>query len=156
MPVRLGESFEAAIWMTGKETEQQRNACVIDMREAFRRMAVENKVMIEPPQFSILEPGSERCPGVPDNISGPCVCLLVAEAMIVGYAPESSPAGSFVQDLELVDRKRLRTITRQAHQKQCPGERRLTDAECDAIAEQVGPESAGRAIREMKDRGRVH
>lgn len=156
MNVRLGESFETAIWMTGTETEDMRNACVADMRTAFYRMATENGVTISPPIFHVKQPGDERVPPVPYDVSGPCVCLLVAEAMIVGYAPANSPAGSFVQDLDAIDRERLRGITRRAHQRVNPNAARLTDAQCDAYAEQVGPESAATAIRQAVDSQAVH
>lgn len=154
--IKPGEAFETAIWMDGRETKQQFQACVNDMCEAFSRMAEQNGVVIAQPTFTIKAPGDDRVPPVPDDIQGPRVTLLVGEAMIVAYARQASPAGGFVQQLDVIDRERLRIITRHAHQRQSPGAPRLTDAECDAIAEEIGPKSAVKAIQAMVDSGTVH
>jgi len=155
-PIKPGEAFETAIWMDGRETEHQFTQCVADITEAFGRMAVEAGVVIAQPLFTIKAPGGERVPAVPIGISGPNVRLLVGEAKIIAWAPEASPAGGFVQQLDAIDRERLRIITRRAHRTANPGAERLTDAECDALAEQVGPESAAKAIKAMIDSRTVH
>jgi hypothetical protein len=154
--IKPGEVFETAIWMDGRETKAQFKACVNDMCEAFSRMAEGQGVVIAKPVFTIKAPGDERVPPVPDDVSGPRVALLVGEAKIVAYARQASPAGGFVQQLDAVDRERLRRITRAAHQHQNPGAPLLDDAECDVIAEQVGPQSAAKAIKAMVDSGTVH
>lgn len=156
-PVKPGEAFETAIWMDGRETKEQFKACVNDMCTAFSRMAEAHGVVIAQPEFTIKAPGDDRVPPVPDFVKGPKVTLLVGEAKIVAHAPRyGSPEGGFVQQLDAIDRERLRTITRAAHQRSNPKAPRLTDAECDAIAEEVGPRSAAKAIKAMVDNRTVH
>lgn len=155
-PIKPGESFETAIWMDGRETKAQFKACINDMCAAFARMAEGHGVVIAQPEFTIKAPGDERVPPVPDDVSGPRVTLLVGEAKIVAWAPQKSPEGGFVQQLDAVDRERLRRITRAAHQRANPGDPLLDDAECDAIAEQVGPGAAAKAIKAMVDSGTIH
>lgn len=155
-PVRPGEAFETAIWMDGRENEQQFKQCVADMTSAFSQMAEAHGVVIMQPTFTVMAPGDERVPPVPDDIQGPKVTLLVGEALIVGWRQAPSPEGGFVQQLDAIDRQRLRVITRRAHKNANPRARELTDAECDAIAEQIGPQAAAKAIKQMVDRKAVH
>jgi hypothetical protein len=156
MTAQPSESFELAMWMDGTESEAQRNACVNDMFTAFYRMAELSGVKIKQPVFVIKAPGDERVPPVPDHIAGPNVRLLVGEALITGLVWQS-PAGSFVTDqLDAVDRARLRKITRRARRAHNPGAKRLSDAETDAIINRVGPESAAKALRAAVNSGLVH
>lgn len=154
--IKPGECFETGFWMTGSESEPQITACCRDMEAAFKKLALDAGVIIAPAIFTIKVPGDERVPEVPHHVRGHCVTLLVGEARIVGWAPQASPAGSFVQDLDLIDRARLRAITRRAHKNAHPSAARLSDADCDRMAEQIGPESAGRAIREYAESKAVH
>jgi hypothetical protein len=155
--VQPGECFESGIWMDGRETEDQKAQCINDMLTAFYRLADANGVKIAKPTFTIKHPMDDRVPEVPKHISGPNVRLLVGEALIVGWAPANSPAGSFVTDqLDKVDLARLRKITRRAHRKHNPGAKRLSDAQVDAIIERVGPDSAAKAVRHSVDSQMVH
>ncbi len=72
---------------------------------------------------------------------------------MVCRVPDCTDAGgSFVHELNPADLARLRDITRLAHAWRKPGERRLTDAECDAVIEEIGPDSALRTLKQAVDR----
>jgi hypothetical protein len=113
------------------------------------RFGLENSVIMSEPAFTEKLPGEERVPPVPGHISGPGVRLLVCEATVVAsLKADIVKSTGFVHDLDKRDLERLRQITRAAHQKAQPMERLLTDAECDAVIEEIGPQSALATVRE--------
>lgn len=53
----------------------------------------------------------------------------------------------FVADLDAKDLHRLREITRRAYRQRFPNSPPLADSVCDHYIEQLGPQSAVRALR---------
>ena len=71
---------------------------------------------------------------------------------LIGRAPVIGPdkpivKSSFLAELEPKDLERLRAVTRRAGAKEG---RMLSDAECDELVEEIGPESAYRLLRGMR------
>lgn len=148
----VGLPVEVSVWLTGRETGQQLDAFKKDCREEVARFGIENGVIMSEAVFIEKRPGEDRVPPVPDHIHGPAVRLLVCEATVVAsLKADIVKSAGFVQDLDKRDLERLRQITRAAHQKAQPMERMLTDAECDAVIEEIGPQSALATVREGVD-----
>lgn len=152
--MKPGETLEVAIWMTGRETPEQIEAAEAAIARSFDATCAERNVKIGPVLFEEKRPGEDRVPQVPDHVSGPDVRLLVATAEIVARAPELKRY-SFLAELEPDDLQRLRLLTRQAFEQHYPGQT-LNDAECDAVIELIGPESAMKTVRAAVDGGHVH
>ena len=149
--MKPGDTIEAAVWLTGAETAERLTQIDADLAEVFRRTEKEYKVLIGPIAVVTRYPGGARVPPVPGHITGPDVRLLVAETSVLCRAPVWRPR-RFVEDLDAKDLTRLRTITRR--QALAAGKPMLTDDQCDAIIEELGPEAAGEAVRQAVD-GRV-
>ena len=153
--MKIGDTIEFAIWMTGEETREQIEQFYRDCRQAVAQLSEQEGFNCASPELFVRLPGEERVPKVPDHISGPNVRLLVIETVVV--SKRVIPATSrYVDDLDAVDLARLRIITRREHQAAQPGAKRLTDAQCDDAINQVAPETALRTIREQVDLGTVH
>lgn len=155
MQLRPGQLLEAAMWLDGRETEEQLQDWRGRVAKALMDRADADNVMLAPPNFYTLKPGEDRVPQVPDHISGPNVRLLVCETIVLALRPVVAPK-SFLSELDPRDLERLRRITRQAHRKNNPHGRLLSLAECDRIIEELGPESAARVVRAAVDTGTVH
>lgn len=144
MTLSPGDVLETAIWLCGAETPELKGRFECDLQATLASMAADQGVMIGPLLMTEKKPGQHRVPPVPDEVQGMDVRLLVGEAQVIGIEPTVAP-WSFVMDLDKVDLRRLRKITRQA------APHALTDAECDEIIDEIGPDSALRTLRE-----RVH
>ena len=143
--MRIGEVVESAIWLSGEETAEDRRRFETDVCAAIDILCNDMGFLHGPVTFIEKRPGDDRVPAVPDHIQGPRVRLLVAEAELTTRKPESKP-DSFVANLDRQDAIRLRHLTRRAQAKHMP-DRKLTDAECDKIIEQYGPEAALDTLR---------
>jgi hypothetical protein len=143
--MKVGDVVENAIWITGDEAPGIRQQYEQDVRNAITDLCTTEGVEHGPVTFVEKIPGSDRVPQVPDHVQGSRVRLLVAEAVVVGLAVQTSQ-GSFVANLEKKDLVRLRTITRRAWAKQHPDDV-LTDKQCDDYIEQLGPDTAVDMIR---------
>lgn len=141
--MQSGDVIEAAIWITGDEPAEIRTRYEADVSDAIERETAAAGYTHGPVQFVEKRPGDERVPQVPDHVQGSRVRLLVAEALIVARRVES-PTGSFVAQLERRDLDRLRALTRRQAAREGVT---LTDAECDALIEQIGPEAAIDTLR---------
>lgn len=142
MGAKIGMPIEVAIWLTGRETPNQIEAFKKDCTEEVGAFGVMNGVVMGAPVFTEKRPGGDRVPQVPDHISGPDVRMLVCEAVVVAERSLIVKSSGFVQDLDAVDLARLREVTRRAHQRAKPLEMPLTDAQCDAVIEELGPTTA--------------
>jgi len=151
--VKIGDMLETAVWMDGRETPAQRAAFEAQCRASIAEAEAAEHVVCGPIVWTEKKPGDDRVPPVPKHIQGPNVRLLVAETTVVTEWPSLKP-NSFLGDLDPHDLMRLRQITRMAAFRHTG--REITDAECDAIIEQIGPESAAKAVREAVDGGTVH
>lgn len=150
--MKIGDMIESAIWMTGKESDELKEHHRQQVMIAIERLCDEKGLLRGPVMLIEKRPEEDRVPSVPDSISGPRVRLLVAEAAIVGMAPQTSK-GSFIANLEKRDLERLRMITREARAKHG---QILTDAECDSVIEEIGPEAALDTLRRKVVVSRFH
>lgn len=141
--MKVGDMIESAIWTTGEESDQIKEQHRQYVNIAIDRLCDEKGFLHGPVMLVEKRPEEDRVPPVPDSISGPKVRLLVAEAAIVGMAPQTSE-GSFIGNLEKKDLERLRMIVRQARIKHG---QILSDAECDSVIEEIGPEAALDTLR---------
>ncbi len=150
--MKPGDVLEAAVWLDGRETAEHWRLYEADLQEQLARAGSLHGMVIGPLMWAEKRVGEDRVPKAPEHITGPNVRLLVAEAKVVCLMPDCPAAGgSFVDALDPADLARLRDITRRAHAWRNPGEPRLSDAECDAVIEQIGPESALRALKQAVD-----
>lgn len=146
-PPRSGDMVEIAIWMTGTERPEEiqhwKDVVCANTAAATER---EHNVTIGPWRFEEKKPGDDRVPQVPDHIHGPDVRLLVAEAK-VGPGRETMVVDrGFVHDLTDKDLRMLRRITRKAYFQAVPGGY-LSNRQCDAVINWMGPEVAVRTLR---------
>lgn len=153
--MKPGEVLETAIWLDGTETTELIARYKEDCHECIRLAADEHKVLFSPIEFTEKKPGEDRVPPVPGHIHGPDVRLLIAEAMVLCHAPQIITR-SFLMDLDPKDLERLRQITRRVHAKDRPRGALLTDAQCDAIIEEIGPQAAYETVRKAVDDRVLH
>lgn len=140
MALTLGEVIESAIWITGDESHELRKRYEADVTLAIADLCREHGVIHGPIQWREKRPGTDRVPEVPDHIQGSRVRLLVAEATVTELVPQSSQ-GSFIANLEKKDLDRLRALTRKA------AKQNLSNEQCDAVIESIGPEAAIDTLR---------
>jgi hypothetical protein len=154
---QIGLPIEVAVWLTGRETAYQMEQWKRDCEAEIGRFGMENGVIMTAGVYTEKRPGEDRVPPVPDHIAGPDVRLLICEARVAELLkPEIIKSTGFVHDLDERDLARLRRITRRAYAKTKPGQAALSDAECDAIIERVGPESALKTLRGGVDSKAIH
>lgn len=143
--MKPGDTIEAAIWLNGEETPEQRRKFETDVREEIADACSQNNLMYGPVVFKVLKIGEERVPPVPDHIQGADVRLLVAETEIIGFTMLES---GFTFELERHDLERLRTIARNSYAIAHHGAT-LTDMECDDVINEIGPEAALEKLRQV-------
>lgn len=138
-----GDTIEAAIWLSGEEITEDLSRFTSDVKAALDQKALAERAVLAPPQATTKYPGQDRVPLVPDHIQGPDVRLLVIEAVVLEVRPIP---GHFLNELDPRDLARLRRVTRKAHARQFPGQSAPTDRQCDALINDLGPESAMAAL----------
>lgn len=143
--MKPGSTIETAVWLSGEETPEMLEQFRADVGAIIDKTCADQGILRAPVRLIEKRPGEDRVPTVPDHIHGPDVRLLVAEADIVGFAPETTTR-RFVGDLDPRDLAKLRRITRRAYERSNPG-RTLDDMQCDDVIETLGPDSAVRALR---------
>lgn len=149
--MRPGDVLETAVWLDGRETQQQRDQFQADAAEQMRAEAQVFDCVIGPLRWIMKKPGDERVPEKPQHIDGPDVCLLVAEADVF-----KAPSGNFLAELEPKDLLKLRKLTRKGYERawqqwvrdglvkgRCP---RLTDRQADTLINDLGPDAAVAAL----------
>jgi len=154
-PLKIGDTLESAIWLSGKETAEMLAHCTYEVKEQLETRAEADGIILGPCTAVIKQPGDDRVPVVPDGVSGPDVRLLVYEADVIGIKPVLK-VNSFLNDLDAVDLMRLRAITYKAHRLKCPHEPPLTQIECDDIIEERGLVVAVRDVQGAVDSKTVH
>lgn len=138
--MEIGEVIESAIWVTGDESQELRDRYKKDVTQAIADLCREHGMLYGPIQWIEKKPGDDRVPQVPDHIQGQRVRLLVAEATVVGQAPQTN-TGSFIANLDRKDLLRLRVITRRKFPH-------YTDPQCDELIEELGPRAALETLRQ--------
>ena len=152
--MKIGDTIEAAHWLTGEETVLEVEMHRARVREAMDVLCKQGGFRHGPVRFMELQPDSEGVPEVPDHIQGMDVRLLVGECEIIAKRQQIEKR-SFLGELDRKDLDRLRRITRRAHAKYRPRER-LTDLEVDDIIEQLGPEAALDTLRKAVNGQTLH
>lgn len=143
--MKVGEVLEVAIWLTGTESEEKHAWFKREALDALGRAEAEHGVKVGPVAWTEKRPEEDRVPPVPDYVQGPDVRLLVGEAEIVGeYANTNGVPLSM--DLEEEHLVRLRGIVRRKHAAAYPYRRALTDAECDEVIDEHGPDAAAAVV----------
>ena len=142
--MNIGDTIESAIWLDGQESLEDRQRFEHDVAQSIKTVCRDEGLLHGPIRFIEKRPGEDRVPQVPDNVQGQRVRLLVGEAEIVAKRPQVKP-DSFIANLDRMDLIRLRKLTREANRKQ--NNAGLSDAQCDQIIEQYGPEAALETLR---------
>lgn len=144
--MRIGDTIEAAVWLTGAETDAMKALYISEVTEAITELCDHEGYLHGPVRSVEKHPLDDRVPAVPENIQGPDVRLFVVEADVIAPKPETKKR-AFVGDLEAKDLERLRTITADAYMT-AYGYRPSTP-ELDDIIEDLGPESAVKTLRQI-------
>ena len=142
-----GEVIETSIWLTGEEPAHLKDRFEKELRAALASMADSEGVIIGPLVMTEKKPGEDRVPQVPRHLQGIAVTLLVGEATVVDYEPVYE--SNFVDELEVKDLERLRSILRRVHQSYNPGKPELSIEKCDEYINTNGPDAALAALREQ-------
>ncbi len=137
--MKTGDLIESSIWVTGDEPKALLDRYKQDVTEAISYLCQENGMTYGDVTFIEKHP-MDDIPEVPDHISGSRVRLLVGEAYVTGVVVETTE-GSFVNNLDHKDLMKLRTIIRRYGTR--------SNADCDAIIEQIGPEAAIDTLRSL-------
>jgi hypothetical protein len=138
-----GQIATVAIWLSGQETvEQIKDYKEKQIPKMLDIASYEYGVILGDVSFEEKLPTDDRVPEVPDHIHGINVRLLVAEAEVLRYSSPKAIPKRWMDDLDAVDLAYLRGITRRT------SGRKLSDAECDEVIEQIGPRAAENALRE--------
>lgn len=150
--LKIGDILPAALWYNPWQPQDYDRAKE-GITETLGLVAENDGVTISPVTFEVLEWNDDRLPEPPKWAHNGVKCLL-GEAVITGYVSDIKVT-SFLADLDKKDLERLRDIQRRVHRKYYPGEV-LTDAQCDSLIEQIGPEAAFDAVKRAVDSGSVH
>ena len=142
--MRVGDTIEAAIWLSGAETDDMKDQYVSEVCDEIDRSCEDEGDTHGPVTFYELRPGDPRVPKVPKNIKGPDVRLFIAECTVLPR-PVVKKRG-ISGDLDRKDREALRKITRVAYARANPGAR-LTDMECDDYIDELGERVVMRQLR---------
>ena len=106
--MRIGDTVESGIWVTGEEPPELRRRYEEDVTEAISYLCEEEGFLNGRVTFSLKHPMDADVPEVPDHIQGDKVRLLVGESEILSIIER----GSFVNTLEPEDLSMLRSILR--------------------------------------------
>jgi len=149
----VGDTLEAAIWIDGRETIEDRVRFQKDVIASLETYCARHGRAIGPVTWVEKKPGEPRVPPVPAHIKGPLVRLLVAEAPVIAEPGIKIVRPGFVHDLEPNDAALLRRITRKQYRKAYPDRRRypdLTDRQADTLINDLGPDAALATLRAMR------
>ena len=141
--MKLGEVIINSIWMTGDEPEGMKERYKKDILESFDVLCKQEGFVHGPITVHEKRPEEGIVP-VPDHIQGSRVRLLIIEAELVEKLLVVVEA-SFVSTLERSDLVKLRKITRDRGAKDL--KRIISDAECDEVIEELGPDAALATLR---------
>jgi hypothetical protein len=150
MAIAIGDLAHTAIWLDGKETEEEIARWKREAPEAMAGWAAQRGWKIGPVELTTLRPGDRRCPKVPDHIQGPDVRLLAAEAEIVGTVFVTKEKPGFAHDLEPDDFAKLAVITRRRYREAYPNEPELSDAQVRTLINDLGLETALDTLRDIR------
>lgn len=138
--IKIGTYCECAAWFNPanpKAHDGTKNALVVSMAV----LQSQNDVVFGEFTWMILQPGDDRVPDPPADAPNGIELMLVEAQVVENKMPLEN--ASFITDLAFSDLTMLRELTRRsaAHVGQ-----RLTDSECDAIIEHIGPKMAEQVL----------
>lgn len=146
----IGDIVEAAVWFDPLE-KGSRDFALSQAKTAFEKYAATYNVTLSPVEFRDMRHGEPRVPSPPKKGA----VLLYGSAKVTAFGSGITIAGArFVNDLGHDDLMRLRKITRQqwalAYAKDPkPGLKPwLSDAECDHLIDEMGPNTALKVLRQ--------
>jgi hypothetical protein len=152
--VSVGEPFVSTCWYNPETLGDKDNARKI-IRASFEQTAEKKRITFAHIKWDEWEPHDRRLdpddvPPVPPR-DGLTVRILVGEAnVLIVHSPLSTPASAsglrhaeFMLQLSDHELGKLRILTREVAAKYG---KRLSDAECDAIILERGPDAAERSL----------
>lgn len=137
--LRTGEIIVYALWLTKEELQGEEQDAKDFIKRAMADSAEEWGIVLGEPSWSHKSEGDDNIPPSPEKDA----TLLVAEAKVLMMVPDES---RFATELSTKDLERLRKITRDNYFKHYPM-LRLTDAQCDTIINEFGPDVAVATLR---------
>ena len=153
MTLRMGDELQSAMWLTGAETPSQLDSVKASIVGDFNMAQKHHGVLVGPIAYHELKPIDDGCPDPPPWCHGPDVRILVGETKVVCRAPDVPIAKGFSTLVDAKTLAEMRAVTRRQHRMARPGERPLTDAQCDVMIDRVAPDTAERMLRDASDGG---
>lgn len=154
--MNVGEELETAIWLDGKETEEDlRRFVEVEVPRFYQQAQHQTGLVFGLVEWATKRPGEDRVPPVPDHISGPDVRLLIANAQAVDYVPDDAPLQPWFLELDPVDLKTLRILTRRLWKKR-DASANPTNQQVDNMINKIGPKAAMDALKEAIDSKSIH
>lgn len=151
MPLFIGQHIERAWYF---RSELERPEAERRIKAAIIEEALEHGASLTAPEWETLEPGDERIdPARPEKWREARV--LVGRCLVVDITRPVQPE-SFLAGLERKDLDRLRSVTRVMHRRAKPKAPPLTDAECDEIIEDIGPQVGAQMLADAVNRRLVN
>lgn len=138
--IRIGTFCECAAWFNPanpKAHDGTKSALVV----AMAMLQGENGVVFGEFTWMILQPGDDRVPDPPDDAPNGVELMLVEAQVVKAKTPLEK--ASFITDLAFSDLDMLRKLTRKGAAEYG---QTLTDDECDAIIEHIGPKMAEQVL----------
>lgn len=151
MPLFIGQHIERAWYF---RSELERPEAERRIKQAIIEEALEHGASLAAPEWETLEPGDERLPTDRPERWREARCL-VGRCLVVAISRPVAPE-SFLASLERKDLERLRSVTRIMHAKAKPHAGPLTDAECDEVIEEIGPQVGAQMLADAVNRRLVN
>lgn len=147
---QIGDPFTASCWFMPGGKKNAKHTIL----DGLQQVSDEHGVRFGYVRWSEMNWDDPGVPDPPTHMARGCK-VLQGEAKVIGFKPQLVQQ-SFIADLDPKDLAWLRSITRAAHRKDYPAAPALTDEQCDAIIEEIGPTSAMNALREAVDNKRLN
>ena len=142
MTLEIGDYIEFSDWFWDEKSKFVAEGLIaINIAKTGNEMGVD----VSDLEFETLEIDDARCPEPPDHGCS----LRVGWVRVTRLPLQVSEGVPLSQDLEPKDLAMLRQTTRAAHQKVNPMAPPLTDMQCDAVIDAVGPDTAANQVRKL-------
>lgn len=140
------KTYEAALWFNGANPEDKALA-KRGIKDALKIIAVNEGYELGPVRWLDLPPDHSILAVEPPKEFKRGARCLVGEANGRPMNHIVTPVSGFTHELEAKDLQALRERTRLAHRGYYPVAEVLTDAECDEVINELGPETALECLR---------
>jgi len=141
--VKPGDVYEAALWYNSEKPTER-----LEAEHGVRVAMSRESVALSPITFKDMTPGEDRVPEVPPHFTGQPRLLVGSATVARIYQKAMDSAPGFIHDLDVKELLSLRKITRRVHSKRWPRASTLTDPQCDAIINELGPQAALKTLRD--------